>query len=209
FQSYFDSSYELDLFGGVRREVEASTAQAQSYEENLRNTLVSSVAEVSRDYLRLRQYQQQLTVARRTEASRQDTLKITQVRYKAGLVTDLDVANAAAGVASTQASIPTLESNAAQMIHAIAVLLGQNPEELTEELEPAGAIPSAPSEIPVGLPSELLRRRPDIRQAERTLAASTAEIGVQVASLFPSISLTGQYGGQTGTPLNPPTVPPP
>lgn len=202
YQSHFDASYELDLFGGVRRQIEASNAEAQSYEDNLRNTLVSAIAEVSRDYLQLRQYQEQLAVARRTEATRKDTLKITQVRYKAGLVTDQDVANAAASLAQAQSSIPTLESDASQMIHAISVLVGQNPAELADELKDPGDIPASPSEIPLGLPSDLLRRRPDIRQAERNLAAATARVGVQVASLFPSISLTGQYGGQTGDALH-------
>ena len=168
----------------------------------MRNTLVSTVAEVAKDYLQLRQYQEQLALARGTKASRRDTLKITQVRFKAGLVSDLDVANAAASLASTQGSIPTLESNASQMIHAIAVLLGQHPGELTEELKAEGRIPASPPEIPLGLPSDLLRRRPDVRQAERSLAAATARVGVQVANLFPSISLTGQYGSQTGSALN-------
>lgn len=202
FQSFFDASYELDLFGGVRRQVEASEADAQSYEESLRHTLVSTSAEVAKDYLQLRQYQEQLTVAVATEASRRDTLKITQVRYKAGLATDLDVANAAAGLASTQASIPPLQSNVSQMTRAIAVLLGQNPGDLTEELHATTHIPAAPPEIPVGLPSDLLRRRPDIRQAECSLAAATARVGVQVAKLFPSISLTAQYGVQAGSVLN-------
>jgi outer membrane protein, multidrug efflux system len=202
YQASFDASYEIDLFGGVRHQVEASAAEAQSYEENLRNTLVSTVAEVARDYLQLRQYQEQLAVAKRTGAARKDTLRITQVRYKAGLVTDLDAANAAASLAATQASIPAIESNADQMIHALSVLLGQNPAGLSEELRKQGAIPATPAEIPVGLPSELLRRRPDIRQSERTVAAAVARVGVQVASLFPSISLTAQYGGQSGSSLN-------
>lgn len=202
YQAYFDTSYELDLFGGKRHEVEASTAEAQSYEENLRSTLVSIVAEVARDYLQLRQYQEQLVVAQRTETSRRDTLKITQVRYKAGLVTDLDVANAAASVASTQASIPTVQSNTTQMIHAISVLLGMNPAELAGELNSGGPIPASPPSIPTGLPSDLLRRRPDVRQAERNLAAADARVGVQVSSLFPSITLTAQYGGQSGSALN-------
>jgi NodT family efflux transporter outer membrane factor (OMF) lipoprotein len=201
-QSYFDASYELDLFGGVRHQIEASSADAQSYEENLRNRLVSAIAEVSRDYLQFRQYQEQLAVARRTEATRKDTLQITQVRYKAGLVTDQDVANAAASLAQAQSSIPTIESNASQMIHAISVLLGRNPAEFADELKDPSGIPASPAEIPVGLPSELLRRRPDIRQAERNLAAATARVGIQIASLFPSISLTGQYGGQTGDALH-------
>ncbi|MHC9061477.1 efflux transporter outer membrane subunit [Nitrospira sp. CMX1] len=202
FQSFFDASYELDLFGGVRRQVEASAADAQSYEDSLRNTLVSTIAEVAKDYLQLRQYQEQLAVPSATETSRRDTLKITQVRYKAGLATDLDVANAAASLASTHASIPTLQSSAGRMIRAIAVLLGQNPDDLTEELQATHRIPAAPPEIPVGLPSDLLRRRPDIRQAERSLAAATARVGVQVAKLFPSISLTAQYGIQAGNVLS-------
>jgi len=202
YQTNFDATYEIDLFGGVRHQVEASASEAQSYEESLRNTLVSTVAEVARDYLQLRQYQEQLAVAKRTEASRKDTLGITEVRSKAGMVTDLDVANAAASLAETQASIPAIESNAEQTIHAISVLLGQNPADLSGELHAEDAIPAAPADIPVGLPSELLRRRPDIRQSERNLAAATARVGVQVASLFPSISLTASYGGQTGSALN-------
>jgi NodT family efflux transporter outer membrane factor (OMF) lipoprotein len=202
YQAYFDASYELDLFGGVRRQVEASQAEAQSYEDSLRNTLVSVLAEVARDYVQLRQYQEQLAVATTTEATRQDTLKITQARSKAGLVGDADVANAAANLASTQASIPTIASNARQMMHAIAVLLGQNPGELLEALQTSRPIPAAPPTLPLGLPAELLRRRPDVRQAERSLAAATARIGIQVASLFPSITLTGQYGSQSGSALN-------
>ena len=194
YQSYCDVSYELDLFGGVRHQIEASSAEAQPYEDNLRNTLVSTIAEVSRDYLQMRQCQEQLVVARRTEATRKDTLKITQVRYKAGLVTDQDVANAAAILAQAQSSIPSLESSA-------SVLLGRNPAELADELKNPGAIPASPAEFPVGLPSDL-RRRPDARQAERSLAAATARAGVQVSSLFPSISLTAQYGGQTGDALH-------
>jgi NodT family efflux transporter outer membrane factor (OMF) lipoprotein len=201
-QAYFDASYELDLFGGVRRQVEASQSEAQSYEDSLRNTLVSVLAEVARDYVQLRQYQEQLAVARTTGATRQDTLKITQARSKAGLVGDADVANAAANLASTQASIPTIESNARQMMHAIAVLLGQNPGELLEELQMSRPIPAAPPTLPLGLPAELLRRRPDVRQVERSLAAATARIGIQVADLFPSMTLTGQYGSQSGNALN-------
>jgi NodT family efflux transporter outer membrane factor (OMF) lipoprotein len=202
YQAFFDASYEIDLFGGVRRQVEASQAEAQSYEDSLRNTLVSVLAEVAKDYVQLRQYQEQLAVAKTTEALRQDTLKITQARYKAGLVGAADVANAAANLAATQASIPTIESNASQMMHVIAVLLGHNPGELLEELQTSRPMPAAPPTIPLGLPAELLRRRPDVRQAERSLAAATARIGIQVASLFPSITLTGQYGSQSGSALN-------
>jgi multidrug efflux system outer membrane protein len=198
YQSYFDASYELDIFGGVRNQVKAARADAATSEEDLRNTLVSTLAEVARDYIQLREYQERLKVAEQNVASRQDTLKITQVRNMAGLVSDLDVANAAASVADTQSSIPTLRSNISQEIHAIAVLLGENPAALDTELSTAASIPAGPNEIPVGLPSELLRRRPDIREAERNVQAAAARVGVQTSKLFPSISLSGEYGGQSG-----------
>jgi multidrug efflux system outer membrane protein len=198
FQSYFDASYELDIFGGVRNQVRAARADAAASGEDLRNTLISTLAEVARDYLQLRQYQEQLRVAEQNEASQQDTLNITQVRRKAGLVSDLDVANAAASLASTRSSIPTLQAEIGQSVHAISVLLAQNPGDLNTELSRNTGIPAGPSEIPVGLPSELLRRRPDIRETERNIEAALARVKVQTAKFFPSISLTAQYGGQSG-----------
>jgi multidrug efflux system outer membrane protein len=199
FQAYFDASYEIDIFGGVRNQIKAARADATASEDDLRNTLVSTLAEVARDYLQLREYQERLRVVEQNEASQQDTLKITQVRKKAGLVSDLDVANAAASLAATRSSIPTLQAEISEEVHAISVLLGQNPSDLNAELSTNSRLPSAPSEIPVGLPSELLRRRPDIRQAEHNIEAAAARVKVQVAKLFPSISLTGEYGGQSGT----------
>jgi NodT family efflux transporter outer membrane factor (OMF) lipoprotein len=199
YQAYFDASYELDIFGGVRNKVKAARADAAASEEDLRKTLVSTLAEIARDYIQLRQYQTELQVARDNEASQKDTLRITQVRNKAGLVSDLDVANASASLASTQSSIPTLESNISQQMHAIAVLLGQNPEELTAELSTSAPLPTVASELPVGLPSELLRRRPDVREAERNVQAAAARVGVQVSKLFPSITISAQYGGQSGS----------
>jgi NodT family efflux transporter outer membrane factor (OMF) lipoprotein len=199
YQSYFDASYELDIFGGVRNQVKAARADAAASEEDLRKTLVSTLAEVARDYIQLREYQEQLRVARQNEASQQDTAQITRVRNKAGLVSDLDVANASASVAATQSSIPTLEREIGQEIHAIAVLVGQTPAELDAELTTSAGLPPAPAEIPVGLPSELLRRRPDIREAERNVQAAAARVGVQTSKLFPSISLTAEYGGQSGS----------
>jgi NodT family efflux transporter outer membrane factor (OMF) lipoprotein len=202
YQAYFDASYEIDIFGGVRNQVKAARADAAASADDLRNTLVSTLAEVARDYIQLRQYQAQLKVAQDNEASQKDTLKITKVRYKAGLVSDLDVANASANVAETQSSIPTLQKNISQEIHAIAVLLGQNPENLTSELSPAAALPEAKSEIPAGMSSDLLRRRPDIREAEKNVEAASARVGVQVAKLFPTFSLSAQYGGQSGSITN-------
>jgi len=199
YQAYFDASYEVDIFGGVRNQVRAARADAAASEEDLRNTLISTLAEVARDYLQLRQYQQQLRVAEQNEASQQDTLNITQVRKKAGLVSDLDVANAAASLASTRSSIPTLQAKISEQIHAISVLLGQNPTDLDVELSKESGLPTAPAEIPLGLPSELLRRRPDIREAERNVEAAAARLKVQTSKLFPSISLTAEYGGQSGS----------
>jgi len=199
YQSYFDASYELDLFGNVRNQVKAARADAAASEEDLRNTLVSTLAEVARDYIQLREYQEQLRVAEQNETSQQDTLTITQVRKKAGLVSDLDVANAAASLASTRSSIPTLQAKISQEIHAISVLLGQNPADLNAELSNGTGLPTAPSDIPVGLPSELLRRRPDIREAERNVEAAAQRVKVQTSKLFPTISLTAEYGGQSGS----------
>jgi multidrug efflux system outer membrane protein len=198
YQAYFDASYEIDLFGSVRHTVRAAAADAQSYEDSLRDKLVSAVAEVARDYILLRQYQKEIAVAQDSLLAQKDTLKITEVRYKAGLVTDLDKARAAANVASTEATIPSLQTSEKKTIHAIAVLLGQSPETLYAELQTPRELPQSPPELAVGLPSDLLRRRPDIRQAERNLAAATERVGVQVASLFPSLKLTAQYGGQSG-----------
>ncbi len=202
YQLDFDASWELDLFGGVRRQVEASEADAQAAEDALRNTLVSALAEVAKDYVQLRQYQNQLAVAQARVAAWRDTLRITTARNRAGLVADGDVASATANLAAAEAAIPPLESIARQTIHALAVLLGQQPGTLTSELAQRGATPQTPKELPLGLPADLLRRRPDVRQAERTLAASTARIGVEVANLFPKISLTGQFGGQSGGKFN-------
>lgn len=201
YQTYFDASYEIDIFGGVRNQVKAARADAEAQAEDLRNTLVSTLAEVAKDYIQLREYQEELKVAHENEASELDTLKITKVRNKAGLVSDQDVANAAANVASTQSQIPTLEREINQEIHAIAVLLGETPGELVTELSKDSdrGLPAAPTELPVDMPSDLLRRRPDIREAERNVAAAAARVGVQKSKLFPSISLSAQYGGQSGS----------
>jgi NodT family efflux transporter outer membrane factor (OMF) lipoprotein len=199
YQAYFDASYKLDLFGGVRNNVKATRADASASADDLRNTLVSTLAEVAKDYIQLRGYQQQLQIAHEQEASQKDTLHITEVRNQAGLVSDLDVANASAVVSSTQSTVPQLESKISQQMHALALLVGKTPAELDAELTSAKPVPSAIAEIPAGLPSELLRRRPDIREAESNVQAAAARVGVQVSKLFPSITLTAEYGGQSGS----------
>ncbi|HSV16184.1 MAG TPA: TolC family protein, partial [Tepidisphaeraceae bacterium] len=130
--------------------------------------------------------------------AQQDTLDLTRSRFKAGLTSDLDVARAQALVATTAAQVPALEIQIKQTIHRLGILLGEEPMALAAELGKTAPIPPSPSEVPVGLPSELLRRRPDVRQAERQLEASTARIGVAVAQLFPRFSLTGSLGQESG-----------
>ena len=199
YQAYFDASYEVDIFGGVRNSVRAARADAESSANSLRNTLVSTLAEVAKDYIQLREYQEQLRIALSQEASKKDTLHITEVRNRAGLVSDLDVANARATLAATQTNVPSLESQIEQEKHAIALLLGKTPTELNAELSAPRSLPTGAADIPAGLPSELLRRRPDIQAAEDDVKAAAARVGIQVSKLFPSISLTAEYGGQSAT----------
>ena len=194
YQVGFDASWELDIFGGKRRNVEAATADLAAEMENSRDVLVTLLAEVARNYVELRTSQRQTTIARSNLQAQQETLELTRVRFEAGLVSDLDVARAEAQVQTTASQIPTLEVSARQSIHFLSVLLGQEPNALVQQLTPQTAIPSSPPEVQVGIPSELLRRRPDIRRAERSLAAATSRIGVATADLFPKFSITAALG---------------
>jgi multidrug efflux system outer membrane protein len=194
YQAGFDAGWEVDVFGGTRRAIEASEDDLEAQVNARRNALVTLTAEVARDYVLLRGYQLQLKYANSNLTSEQSTLELTRSRFRAGLTSDLDVANAEASVAQTAATVPTLLIQIKQSIHAISVLLGEEPMALAAELGRDAPIPITPSEVPVGMPSELLRRRPDVRQAERQLAEQTALIGVAVANLFPKFSLTSSVG---------------
>ena len=194
FQVGLDASWELDIFGRTRRSIEAAGADLQAAVEDRRDVLVTLVGEVGNNYLNLRGVQQQLAIARRNLEAQQYTAKIIRKRYEAGFIGALDVANAEAQVATTAAQIPTLESSARAAIYSLGVLLGREPAVLATELAVAGPIPPTPPEVPVGLPSDLLRRRPDIRRAEAQLHAATARIGVATADLFPTFTLTGSFG---------------
>lgn len=194
YQVGFDASWEIDVFGGIRRDIEAANADINAQIEDRRNTLVTLLAEVARNYTELRGAQQQITIAEANLKAQQETLDITKTRFDAGLVSDLDVQRAKAQVETTASQIPTLTTSAQQSIHLLSVLLGEEPGALTDELSNQTPIPQTPPVIPVGLPSELLRRRPDVRRAERQLAAQTARIGVATADLFPKFSLTGFLG---------------
>lgn len=194
YQVGFDASWEIDVFGGIRRNIEAANADINAQIEDRRNTLVTLLAEVARNYTELRGAQQQIEIAEANLKAQEETLDITKIRLDAGLVSDLDVQRAQAQVNTTASEIPTLRTSAQQSIHLLSVLLGQEPDALTAELSNQTPIPQTPPEIPVGLPSDLLRRRPDVRRAERELAAQTARIGVATADLFPKFSLTGFLG---------------
>jgi multidrug efflux system outer membrane protein len=197
FQANFDAAWEIDLFGGVRRSVEAAVAQVQASEEDRRDVLVTMVAEVATNYLALRGSQHRLAIARENIRTEKDTVDLTHGRYQAGLASKLEVVQAEALLAGTEVKVPALEASVRQAIHRLGVLLGRDPAALIEELLLPAAIPPAPPEVPVGMPSDLLRRRPDIRRAERQLAAATANIGVATADLFPHFSLTGLLGLQS------------
>jgi NodT family efflux transporter outer membrane factor (OMF) lipoprotein len=196
FQAGLDASWELDIFGGTRRGIEASTADLEASIEDRRDVLVTLVSEVAIDYISLRGVQQQIAIAKNNLIAQQHSADVTQKRFSGGFASGLDVANAQAQVATTAAQIPTLEGQARQLIYSLGVLLGRQPQTLLAELDGTMEIPRVPAAIPVGLPSDLLLRRPDIRRAEAQLHAATARIGVATADLFPQFSLTGSLGVQ-------------
>lgn len=197
YQNGFDANWEINVFGGVRRSVEAADATIDATIEDRRDVLVTLLGEVAKNYIDLRGFQRQLAVARANLKTQQDTLELTQVRFQAGLASDLDVAQQEAQVNTTASQIPTLESGLKQAAYALDVLLGSQPGALWGELAKEAEIPSLPAEVLVGLPSDLLRRRPDVRRAERQLAAATAQVGAATADLFPKFSLTGIAGLQS------------
>jgi multidrug efflux system outer membrane protein len=197
FQAGMDGSWEVDVFGGTRRSIEAAGADLQAAVEDRRDVLVILVGDVGSNYINLRGFQQQIDIARENLKAQKRNADIIQKRHDAGFVGGLDVANANAQVATTAATIPLFESSARAAIYSLGVLLGREPAALEKDLAKAAPIPPTPPEIPVGLPSELLRRRPDIRRAEAQIHAATARIGVATADLFPKFFLTGSFGVTT------------
>lgn len=190
----FDAAWELDLFGRVRRSNQAARADVGSAEATLRDAIVSVTAEVARNYCVLRGLQDQLAVAERNEGNQRQTQDLTQTRLDAGRGTQLDVSRAAAQLATTEATIPPLRISIATTIHRLSVLTGRQPQALAPELSALRPMPALPALNAIGGPEALLRRRPDVRIAERNLAAATARIGVSVADLFPRIKLIGSAG---------------
>ena len=193
----FDASWEIDVFGGKRRALEAATAEWQGATEARNDVMLTLLAEVARNYVELRGGQRRLEIAVRDRKLQEEAVELTRARFQSGVTSELDLTRATALLASTQAAIPPLDTAVRKAMYGIAVLLGQQPGELVAELSPVSPLPPVPPEIPIGLPSDLLRRRPDVRQAERQLAAETARIGVATAEWFPKFSLTGDVGALT------------
>ncbi len=194
YKAGFDASWEIDVFGGKRRAKEAAGAQVSASEFGRRDVLITLLGDVARNYVDLRGYQGRLAIALENIEAQEKTLAITRDRFAKGLSSDLDVQQASTVLATTRAQVPTLESSIQTAMHRLEVLLGQQPGTLQAELTQASPIPAQPPVVPVGLPSELLLRRPDIRQAERQFAAATANIGAAKADLFPKFFLTGAAG---------------
>jgi NodT family efflux transporter outer membrane factor (OMF) lipoprotein len=194
YQAGFDSVWELDAFGGLRRGVEAGQADVQVQIENRREVLITLLGDVATDYVTLRGLQRQVEITQDNIATQKQSLELVQTLNRAGLSADLAVTQQEAQLMTTEAELPDLEAEIHQTIHAISVLLGDDPGELESELEAPAPIPFGPPHVPPGLPSDLLRRRPDIREAERQLAAASAQIGVATAQLYPQFSLTGSLG---------------
>lgn len=197
YDSGFDMSWELDIFGGNRRALEAARADLGATVESSHDVLITVLADVGLNYLDLRGSQKQLAVARDNLRVQEQTLALTRDQFQAGLASELDTARAEAQAAETRSQVPLLEQDIQRSIHRLGILIGKAPEELESQLIDAAPIPPATPVIPIGLPSDLLRRRPDIRQAERETAAATARIGVATADLFPKFSLTGAAGLQS------------
>ena len=191
FQAGFDSAWELDLFGGNRRAVEAATYGVEASEEDLRATLLTLIGDVASYYIEARGHQARAALARRTAASQRSTAVLTQNKVNAGSASAVDAAKALAQAASTEASIPTSEASYRQAVHRLGVLLGRDPAALVARFARATAIPAPRLPLPKGIPADVLTLRPDVRKAERQLAQYTAKIGQAEAALYPDVSLSG------------------
>lgn len=192
----FDASWEIDIFGGTRRGIEAATADQAASEASLNNTRVSLLAEVAQNYVEVRSYQRRAAIARDNLASQSETLQITEWRYQAGLVTSSDVEQARTNREQTRASIPDLDVGLAAAENRLAVLLGRNPGALHAQLAEQRPLPALPTFTATGIPADVLLQRPDLIAAERTLAAETARVGQKLAKRFPSLNLDASFGWQ-------------
>ena len=200
YSAEIDASWEIDVFGRLRRGLETANAERDAADEGLRDAQVSLVAEVALAYVDLRSFQERLRVAEATLASQTETFDLTNWRAEAGLTTVLDVEQARASLAITASTIPNLRTALTADMNALAVLAGEQPGTLDESLSPPQPIPVTPREVAVGVPGEALAQRPDVRRAERLLAAETARIGVVTADAYPTLNALGSIGLDSLTP---------
>lgn len=192
-----DTSWELDLWGRVRRRYEASHALLTASEEDRRAILIVQLAEVAKNYVTLRELQTQLHIVKENKKIAQESLILAQKRFVGGLVTELDVQSAKAQLEQTQSDIPQLEQQISEYINALGLLLGEPPRALEKELSVEQPIPPVPPLVPVGIPSELVERRPDIREADAKLHAATAEVGMAMADFYPKVTVDARLGFQS------------
>ena len=190
----FDAGWELDVFGGVRRSVEAAQASLEATQEDLYNVLVSLLAEVALNYVEVRTFQGRLAVTEANIKTQQETYDLNQSRYQAGIIDELPVQQSLRILESSRSQIPSLKTGLEAAKNRLAVLLGEQPGKLHRELAAKRPIPELPKTVVIGIPAETMRHRPDIRRAERNLAAQTARIGVATADLYPKFRLFGTIG---------------
>jgi len=190
----FDAGWELDVFGGIRRAVEVETAEVEAAQEDLHGVLVSLLAEVALNYIDVRTYQNGLTVIEANLKAQQETYDLNSSRFEAGIIDELAVQQSLYNLERTRSQIPVIETRMEAAKNRLAVLLGQMPGTVHAELAARKPIPAPPLQLAIGVPAETLRRRPDIRRAERQLAAQTARIGVATADLYPRFRLNGSIG---------------
>jgi NodT family efflux transporter outer membrane factor (OMF) lipoprotein len=190
----WESSWEVDIWGRITRNIQSANADVQATVENYRNVLIILYAEVASSYIDVRTFQQRIKYAEANAEAQRKTLQLTRDRFKAEMAPELDVRQAELNLARTESAIPALEALLTQTINRLGVLLGEYPSALHDELAQSKPIPGSQALIDVGVPAELLRQRPDIRRSERRLAAQTARIGVATADLLPRFQLNGMFG---------------
>ncbi len=190
----FDAGWELDIFGGTRRSVEVAQANLEATQESLHSVLVSLLAEVAINYVELRTYQDRLSVIRTNIEIQKQSYQLNLSRYKAGVINELAVQQSLYNLEHTRSAVPALQTGIAAAKNRLAVLLGQRPGSLHNELANKMPIPVSPVTVAIGIPADTLRHRPDVRMAERQLAAATAQIGVAKSYLYPRFSLNGTIG---------------
>ncbi|MFO7716983.1 MAG: efflux transporter outer membrane subunit [Thermodesulfobacteriota bacterium] len=194
YNAQFDSSWELDIFGGIRRSVEAAQAELEASRAGVSDVLTSLMAEVALNYIEVRTFQQRLQITKANIDTQKKTYELNTSRYEAGLTNELAVQQSLRNLEQTRARVAQLENGLQAAKNRLAILLGQSPGSLKSQLQPVRPLPEVPAEVAVGIPAEAMRRRPDIQQAERELAAQTARIGVATAQLYPKFHLLGTIG---------------